>query len=78
MQGFRDVVDTCGLVDLGYTGTEWTWEKKVAGGSYTRVCLDQALVTPDWSLAFPMVAVHHLHAACSKHCAIWLRPEVDN
>lgn len=37
MMAFRDAADVCGLVDLGYTGTDWTWEKKVAGGSYTRV-----------------------------------------
>ena len=43
IQGFRDAVDVCGLVDLGFKGTRWTFEKKVTGGSYTRVRLDRAL-----------------------------------
>lgn len=43
IQGFRDAVDVCGLLDLGYKGVKWTYEKKVTGGSYTRVRLDRAL-----------------------------------
>jgi hypothetical protein len=27
--GFRDVVDVCGLCDIGYRGVAWTFEKKV-------------------------------------------------
>jgi exonuclease III len=46
--GFRDAVDVCGLHDLGYEGTRWTFEKKVTGGSYCRVRLDRALATPGW------------------------------
>ena len=42
MQGFRDAVDVCGLIDLGFQGRKWTFEKKVAGGSFTRVRLDRA------------------------------------
>lgn len=34
MDAFRDALDTCGLTDIGYTGRSWTWEKKVAGGTY--------------------------------------------
>ena len=37
MQGFRDALDVCGLIDLGFKGRMWTFEKRVAGGSYTRV-----------------------------------------
>jgi hypothetical protein len=31
MAGFREMVDLCGLCDLGYTGVPWTFEKRVAG-----------------------------------------------
>lgn len=31
MMEFREAVDVCGLNDLGYTGTEGTFEKRVAG-----------------------------------------------
>ena len=28
MDGFRDALDTYGLSDIGYTGTDWTFEKR--------------------------------------------------
>jgi hypothetical protein len=28
------------LIDLGYNGHFWTWEKKIAGGTFMRVRLD--------------------------------------
>src|SRR4051812_28976585 len=39
MDGFWDTLDICGLTDLGYQGRDWTFEKRVAGGSFTRVRL---------------------------------------
>jgi hypothetical protein len=53
MDGFRDAVDVCGLIDLGYGGRNWTFEKKVAGGTFTRARLDRALATSPWSAMFP-------------------------
>lgn len=46
-------MDTCDLIDLGYIGTDGTFEKRVVGGSHTRVRLDQELATPDWNAAYP-------------------------
>jgi len=66
-------VDVCGLYDLGFEGRNWTFEKKVAGGSYCRVRLDRALATADWCTRFPMARVTHLTAAASDHDPIMLR-----
>ncbi|KAK1652758.1 hypothetical protein QYE76_070563 [Lolium multiflorum] len=33
---FRDVVDACQLCDLGYTGLDWTFERKLPCGEYCR------------------------------------------
>jgi hypothetical protein len=57
MQGFREAVDVCNLLDLGYKGHFWTWEKKVTGGTYTRVRLDRALGSAEWSAQFPLAFV---------------------
>jgi hypothetical protein len=46
---FKDVVDVCSLAYLGYTGTPWTFEKRVAGGRYCWTRLDRALASPSWS-----------------------------
>ena len=35
IQAFRDATDVCMLLDIGYKGPFWTFEKKVAGGTYT-------------------------------------------
>ena len=71
--GFREMVDVCGLYDLGFEGRNWTFEKKVAGGSYCRVRLDRALATADWCTRFPMARVTHLTAAASDRDPIMLR-----
>jgi endonuclease/exonuclease/phosphatase family metal-dependent hydrolase len=70
IQAFRETVDMCELLDLGFTGTAWTFEKKVSGGSYYRVRLDRALATASWSLRYPMAVVQHLTAAASDHSPI--------
>lgn len=74
MDAFRDTLDICGLSDLGYTGINWTFEKKVAGGTYTRVRLDRCVATPEWLLAFPNAAVEHkvqLHLITSQYYYGW-------
>jgi hypothetical protein len=73
IQAFRDTVDICELMDLGYTGTAWTFEKKVAGGTYCRVRLDRALASASWSERFPLAELEHLTAAASDHSPILLR-----
>ncbi|KAK8451750.1 hypothetical protein SEVIR_6G260350v4 [Setaria viridis] len=61
MQGFCDMVDVCNLIDLGYSCSFWTWEKKVVGGTYTQVRLDRALGSAEWSAQFPFANVCHIN-----------------
>ena len=58
------------LLDLGYRGRFWTFEKKVTGGSFTRCRLDHALVNTDWMERFPLAVVTHEEAATSDHTTI--------
>jgi hypothetical protein len=37
---FWECVDVCELVDLGYQGLDWTFERRVQGGEHCRVELD--------------------------------------
>ena len=37
IQGFRDAIDVCILMYIGYQGHLWTFEKKVAGGTYVHL-----------------------------------------
>jgi endonuclease/exonuclease/phosphatase family metal-dependent hydrolase len=72
IDGFREAVDTCGLSDIGHTGTNWTFERKVAGGTFTRVRLDRCLANPEWLVALPASTLHHKTAASSDHIPILL------
>jgi hypothetical protein len=38
--GFQEMVDVCGLRDLGFTSRSWTYDNKVAGGTFYRVRID--------------------------------------
>ena len=66
-------MDTCGLADVGYRGSTWTFEKKVAGGTYTRVRLDRCVANAAWLLAFPSAVVEHKISASYDHIPILLK-----
>ena len=78
MQCFRDAVDVCILIDLGFQGRKWTFEKKVAGGTFTRVRLDRALGSTEWCSLFPYAGLTHYIAATSDHGPIHLELNRDN
>ena len=71
MQAFRDTLDVCGFVDLGYTGLEFTsygnrhgniiWER-----------LDRGEATHDWLEKYPAASIRHLHCVESDHKPILL------
>ena len=46
MQLFRDAVDTCGFMDLGYLGTKFTWSKhSQMGNRYGRDLIELFALT---------------------------------
>jgi hypothetical protein len=69
---FREVIHVCGLQDMGYRGTPWTFEKRVVGGSYCRTHLDRSLSSPSWSSRYPLAELHHLTPATLDHSTILL------
>ena len=48
MKNFRDALDECDLVDLGYTSSKFTWFKNFANGVAVWERLDRALGTTNW------------------------------
>ncbi|XP_073357859.1 uncharacterized protein [Aegilops tauschii subsp. strangulata] len=72
MDLFRDALDTCGLSNIGYSRKSWTFEKRVTGGTYTRVRLDRGVANPAWSIAFPGAELRHLTTAASDHVPLLL------
>jgi exonuclease III len=74
MQLFRDALDDCGFVDLGFTGPKFTWSNN-RPGDMTWERLDRVVATSDWLLRFPSTRVYHLEGRWSDHKPIWVSSE---
>ena len=77
MIDFRDVLELCGLGDLGFAGLPYTFDNRRSGRANVKVRLDRALATPSWSSMFPFASLEHLTAAKSDHCPILLSNELE-
>ena len=74
MKLFRDVIDKCGFLDLGFVGPQFTWSKHYTAGHLVWERLDCGLANYEWLLIFTGVRVHHLHSDSSDHYPIWIVP----
>ena len=71
MQNFRDVLDHCGFVDLGFSGPDFTWHDKRRGeGIWER--LDRGIANYEWLTRFPTGRVKHLNCFTSDHWPLLL------
>ena len=70
MQLFREVLDECGFMDLGYVGPKFTWARHFDNGNSIWERLDRGLTTNNWFLKFPGMRVHHLRCDSSDHVPI--------
>ena len=75
MQGFREVIDDCGFLDLGFRGLPFTWCNNRRGAETTWLWLDRFMATNDWVLPFNMAVVDHLESTASDHKPICLNTQ---
>ena len=73
MQAFRDVLDECGFLDLGFVGSEFTWHKHFAGYTVWEH-LDRAAATSNWLALFSDTKMYHLEADASNHRPLLVVP----
>ena len=73
MEAFRDVLATCDMHDLGFSGLPWTFDNRQTGRRNVRVRLDRAVANSSWSSLFEDATLDHLVSPCSDHCRILLR-----
>ena len=78
MQKFREVLDECGLFDLGFEGSKFTWYKTHPDGYVVWERLDRAVSTVDWFNFLPATKVKTLVCASSNHSPIIVLPEGIN
>lgn len=70
MDGFRSVVDDCGLCDLGYTGLPFTWDNRQSDTNNVKVCLDKAVGHTRFMQMFGATSVSHIPVVESNHCGL--------
>lgn len=74
MEKFREVLDECNLLDLGYVGKKFTWSKNFPNGGMVWERLDRAMSTADWIDLFPVTKVQTLSCVSSNHSPILILP----
>ena len=73
IENFRHCIDTCGLKDIGYVGSWFTWSMFRNDLGWIRERLDRVFDTTEWLNLFPNARLHHLASSASDHCALMLR-----
>lgn len=73
MIDFRDVLEVCGLGDLGFVGLPFTYDNHRSGRANVKVRLDQVVANNAWRDVYGSVKVEYLVAPSSDHFAILLR-----
>ncbi|XP_073363317.1 uncharacterized protein [Aegilops tauschii subsp. strangulata] len=77
MQAFRDVLETCNLVDLGFQGLPFTYDNKQRRNRNVKVRLDRAVADNNWRNLFSAAKVVHQVSPCSDHLPILLKCVAD-
>ncbi|KAK4490473.1 hypothetical protein RD792_001150, partial [Penstemon davidsonii] len=64
---FKDMIDACGLIDLGFRGPKFTWSDSRVGLAKIRERIDRCLANVGWQELFPESMVLHLPRTHSDH-----------
>ncbi|CAM8991132.1 unnamed protein product [Rhodiola kirilowii] len=76
MRAFRETLLDCGLSDLGYKGTPFTFSNRRSGAGEMKARLDRMLANNAWRRLFPDAQVSHISATSSDHAIILLHSMV--
>ena len=73
---FRNCLDKCGLIDLGFHGPRFMWtNKSPVWLSTTKERLDRGLGNAEWTLHFLSTKIHHFPRVKSNHYCIMLNTD---
>lgn len=72
IQGFKDVVKECNLMDMDLVGYPFTWERVTETSELIEVRLNRALISVDFLNIFKDAKLLNLEVTTSDHCPILL------
>ncbi|KAH7867325.1 hypothetical protein Vadar_031984 [Vaccinium darrowii] len=72
---FKDCLDTCGMLDLGFSGSRYTWSNLRTTRGLIQERLDRCWSNAAWKFQFPNTIVRHLPRTHSDHCPVLLNTD---
>ena len=73
VRAIQDCMDTCHMLDLGFSGPKFTWTNKRGIADLIQCRLDRCWANPAWKAFFDEANVTHLAKVNSDHCPLLLR-----
>ena len=74
---FINIIESCGLIDLGYSGQPFTWCNHRKGDARIWKRLDRGLVNDNWLRIMPNTSITHLPSGGSDHCPLLMEMKND-
>jgi hypothetical protein len=76
MAGFRDALELCELVNLGFSGIPRTYDNKRVGAANVKVRMDLDIASNTWRYLYPYNSWQHIVTPCSDHVALLIRAKL--
>ena len=73
IRAFREYIDVCKLMNLGFQGPKFTWTNKHSNWhNNIKERLHRSLINAEWKSLFPRAELLHLPRTKSDHCPVLL------
>ena len=81
----KDCLDRCNMIDLGFSGSRFTWANRRDAHILIQERIDRFFVNSNWCTLYPKAKVTHLTRCHSDHCPVlletssfeWSKPNVS-
>ena len=67
---FKDCLDVCNMLDLGFVGPKYTWTNRRPISDLILERIDRCFANPSWRVLYPKATVTHLIRTYSDHCPV--------
>ncbi|KAK5776858.1 hypothetical protein PVK06_044823 [Gossypium arboreum] len=78
MEVFRNALEDCRLMDIGYSRKWFTWERENLPETNIRERLDRGVANENWMSMFPEVTIQHLVHSTSDYCPLLITINKDD